>query len=197
MIKEFLHGLGIFGLIVSMGLEGSSIPFPGIIIVLGFGNIIRPNLIGIFFISIFMALSYTLSSYIPYMIGKKLGEKALYMCGKKIQSKADKAKELMAKHGLIAVAISRPFGWGNYISYLGGIAKIDPLKYGIFTFIGIYPWCFIMLNLGKLYKGNIDIVLEFMKKYSLHLYIAFGVLVITYIAICFIRYKKIKKGDID
>lgn len=188
-LLEILSTLGIVGLLAVMAIEGSSIPFPGIIIVLSYGYLFNPSLAEIAMTALMMALSYSLSSYIPYTVGTKVANKANSI----LKDKYSNAQNWMNKYGAISIAITRPFGAGNYISYVGGITRIKPLKYGILTFIGIYPWCFIMLNLGKLYKGNANAIKALLEQYSIHAYIVIALLVIVYFSFITIRRRLLTK----
>lgn len=189
----------IFPLLAAMFIEGASIPFPGIVVILGFGSIERPSFEESMIVAFFMAISYTMSSFIPYAIGRKLGVRILTIFDKRKRIKAsiDKSKEIVSKYGIFTIAISRFFGWGNKISYIAGISKINCLSYGLLTFSGIYTWSIIMINLGKLFKGNTNIVMNIIKKYTLYVYIIIGLVVVIYFAIVLIRYKlkNIEKKD--
>lgn len=181
----------IFPLLATMFLEGSSIPFPGIVMVLGFGSLERPSFNQSMIVAFFMATSYTLASFIPYAIGRKLGVKVLSIFDKrkKIKASIDKSKEIVDKYGVFTIAISRFFGWGNKISYIAGISKIRYLPYGMLTFSGIYAWSLLMVNLGKLFKGNTNAAIEIIKKYTLYMYIIVGLVVVIYFAIMLLKYK--------
>lgn len=181
----------IFPLLGAMFLEGSSIPFPGIVVVLGFGSLERPSFNHSLVVAFFMATTYTLASFIPYAIGRKLGIKVLSIFDKrkKIKASIDKSKEIVDKYGIFTIAISRFFGWGNKISYIAGVSKINCLSYGILTFIGIYIWSLIMVNIGKIFKGNTHLAIEMIKKYTLYMYIIVGVVVVIYFGILLIKYK--------
>ncbi len=187
----------VFPLLSAMFLEGASIPFPGILLVLAFASLERPNVKESMVVAFFMALSYTIASFIPYAIGRKLGIKILSIFDKRKRIKAsiDKSKEIIAKYGIFTIAISRFFGWGNKISYIAGISKIKCLPYGLLTFSGIYTWSIIMINLGKLFKGNTHMAIDLVKKYTLYMYIGVGVFIILYFAIMLLKYK-LKNKDL-
>lgn len=181
----------ILPLLAAMLLEGSSIPFPGIVVVLAFGSVERPSIEQSMAVAFFMAISYTFASFIPYAIGRKLGVKILSIFDKRKRIKAsiDKSKEIVIKYGIFTIAISRFFGWGNKISYIAGVSKINCLSYGLLTFSGIYTWSLIMINLGKLFKGNTHIVMDMIKKYTLYVYIIVGLVVVIYFSIVLLKYK--------
>lgn len=181
----------ILPLLAAMFLEGSSIPFPGIVVILAFGSVERPSIEQSMAVAFFMAISYTFASFIPYAIGRKLGVKILSIFDKRKRIKAsiDKSKEIVIKYGIFTIAISRFFGWGNKISYIAGVSKINCLSYGLLTFSGIYTWSLIMINLGKLFKGNTQTVMDMIKKYTLYVYIIVGLVVVIYFGIVLLKYK--------
>src|SRR5690606_15032319 len=71
-LLKWLNSILLPVLFIVMFLEGSSLPFPGLVIVLSSGYILSPGYIETAFISIGMSFSYTVASIIPYFIGKKL-----------------------------------------------------------------------------------------------------------------------------
>ena len=186
MIESILvniKGFGFLGLLIVMALEGASIPFPGIIVVLGYGYIFNKGIYEILWIATAMSLVYTLFSYIPYYIGIKVEEKIK----KFSQSKLQKAQDIMDKYGDLSIALTRPFAIGNYIAYLAGVMKIKPWKYGILTFFGILPWSFIMIYLGKVSKGNLDIAKKIIGEYHIYVMLLVIVLIAVYININLLR----------
>ena len=182
----------IFKLIMSMFLEGTSIPFPGIVFLLTWGSVYKPETNQIAFMSIVLALSYSLASFIPYFIGRKAGSKIFTLFGEKINSAVTKGSMLMNKYGLIILCVSRPFGWGNYVSYIAGISRVNKLKYFILTFIGIYPWSFVMLMLGKRFGSNIGFVTKYIDKYTIYIYIVVIIISLVFGISKYIKYRKLK-----
>lgn len=175
----------------AMFIEGASIPFPGIVIILAFGSTMRPNFKETMIIAFFMAIIYTTATFIPYAIGRKYGVKVLSIFNKrkKVKSSIEKAKKIVNKYGIVTIAISRFFGWGNKISYIAGISKIRYIPYSILTFSGIYIWSITMLNLGKIFSGDTNILLDLIGKYTIYLYVISTVAIVAYILIALLRYK--------
>ncbi|MDO5707909.1 MAG: VTT domain-containing protein [Andreesenia angusta] len=175
---------------LAMLLEGMSVPFPGIILLLTWGSLHNPDLYEILLLSLFLSAVYTIGSYIPYYIGDKLGNAVIKLFGEKVRRLFNRGSDMVRRFGVIVIAISRPFGWGNYISYIAGIAKINKIKYFFLTIIGIYPWCFIMLLVGKKFSGNISIVLKYINDMMIYIYIVIFLILIIFV---FLKYKKYKK----
>jgi membrane protein DedA with SNARE-associated domain len=189
-LMHFLSDIGIIGLFLVMLIEGSSIPFPGIIIVLSYGYILNLSPLAMFITAAGMSLAYTISSFIPYVISVKIENRL----PKKLKKGIEKAQHLFNRYGVWSIAFTRPFGIGNYISYVAGICKVKPLKYGIWTFIGIYPWSLTVLFLGKYYKGNLANLKHALTSGASHYYVI-GViaLVILSLLLLFILKKKRKR----
>lgn len=185
----------ILPLIGALFVEGTSIPFPGIVVILAFSSTMRPSFKETMIIALFMAVAYTIASFIPYIIGKKLGSKVLSIFDKRkrVKTSIEKGKKIVDKYGVVTMAISRFFGWGNKISYIAGISNIDYLPYSMFTFSGIYIWSIIMLNLGKIFKNDTSFVINLIEKYTIYLYIIVGIGVIGYVLIAFFKYRVKKR----
>lgn len=159
---EWLQSIGFTGLFLTMFLEGSSLPFPGIVFVLSYGYVLSPGWIHTIFIAMGMSFFYTLASLIPYFIGKRV--KGAFP--KKMKKGLEKGISLFEKYGIWSIAFSRPFGIGNYISYVAGMSRVHILKYGILTFIGIYPWSYVMILVGDYFEGNYEKFQAFLHEYS-------------------------------
>ncbi|MGG4036720.1 DedA family protein [Heyndrickxia ginsengihumi] len=154
-----IQGMGIIGVCIVMLIEGSSLPFPGVFILVSYGAVSHLNCNQILFTAVLMAITYTISSFIPYYISSALQKKI----PKKFQKGIEKAQCLFQRFGVWTIAFTRPFSIGNYISYVAGLCKIPRWKYSILTFIGIYPWSIAVLFLGKSY---LTFVYEINKQFS-------------------------------
>lgn len=169
ILLDRLKDLGLAGLYTSMFLEGSSLPFPGIAVVITYGYLFPSN--STLWIAAGMSAIYSLASLIPYFFGRKLG----WLLRKKWNKGLDKANGLFTRYGYWSVAVTRPFGLGNYISYIAGMAKMDLKSYLFLTFVGIYPWSFSMLLLGKYFNGNYEAFKSFFHTHVHHLLLAAAV----------------------
>lgn len=191
MIQQFLEWLstiGISGLYFAMFLEGSSLPFPGIAIVLSYGYLLSPGYVNTVFIAASMSIFYTLASFIPYFLGLKLEE----ILPQRLQKKLEKGTMFFNRYGIWSITFSRPFGIGNYISYVAGVSKVHIVKYFFLTFLGIYPWSYIMILLGNYFKGNYKILKEYFSTYSIY---GYGVVIATIAIVIFIFYMKFQKKE--
>jgi membrane protein DedA with SNARE-associated domain len=183
---DWVHTLGLPGLFVAMALEGSSLPFPGIVMVLSFGYLFSPHFIATTLIALGMSVSYSLASFIPYLVAMKMER----YIPKRLQKGLVKGQQFFNRYGMWSIALSRPLAIGNYISYIAGMSKVPAMKYFLLTFIGIYPWSFVMIMLGDYFNGNLVAFKEYFSTYTPYFY-GCGLGVILLITLFY--YKKFKR----
>lgn len=187
-IVDWLSAVGEPGLYIVMLLEGSSLPFPGVILVLSFGYILSPGYLDMAIFAANMSACYGLASLIPYFLGKKLTG----LSSGRLKKGLDKAESFFNRYGVWSVAISRPLGIGNYISYVAGMSKIHIVKYFLLTFIGIYPWSYMMLFLGDYFNGSYEAFKRYFDSYSLYIYVALAIIAVVVIVIVYFRKSRLK-----
>jgi membrane protein DedA with SNARE-associated domain len=193
IILHWLEDIGLAGLFAAMFLEGSSLPFPGIAVVLAYGYILPFSYWNTAWIAAWMSVIYCISSLIPYFLGRKL--EGLFQ--KRPKKGLQKAKDLFVRYGGWSVAISRPFGIGNYISYVAGMSKMKLVPYLLLTFIGIYPWSYVMLLLGNYFNGSYEAYQSFYRNYSVYLYLGAGIIAGISFLFFFLKRNKAREGGKD
>ena len=134
------------GLIVSGLLEGISMPFPGQLLVISIGHMFAIKKMSIFYGAAIFAVPYTCGAFLPYYLGNRYGSSVLT---KKPLKYVEKGRTMFNKYGDLSVLLTRPFGVGNYISYLAGMYHMNKSKFAIYTFLGIYGWALAMLAIGR------------------------------------------------
>lgn len=187
-VLEWIHAIGLPGLFLVMVLEGSSLPFPGVIMVLSFGYLFSPSYGDTAIIALGMSLCYSFASLIPYYLGRKLER----YIPKRMKKGLKKGQLFFNKYGIWSIALSRPFGIGNYISYVAGMSNVHLLKYLFLTFIGIYPWSFVMILLGDYFNGNYEAFKDYFSTYSLYGYGAIFIVIGLIFLFYFKKYKREK-----
>lgn len=187
MIHQLLNTLsraGIWGFFLVSVIEGLSIPFPSVLAVTTYGYVLNPTMLQLFVIAAGASLIYTVFSYIPYIIARKLQSKIV----KRFEKKMQKAQRLFHKYGEWSIPLCRLLGMG-YISFIAGICKVSPKRYGLLTFAGNYTWTLIMLWLGRIYKGNIQVVMRLFQEYRTYIWFILLIIGIVFAVILFQRRK--------
>lgn len=195
-ITPFINQYGYIAIIISAILEGTSIPFPGSVVLILAGFIIYKGGLNIWYAILLGGLSYSIASIIPYYIGKNIKGSLfnfLETYCKVPRKRIMIMEKYFNKHGELSICISRPFFIGNYISYFAGIANINIFKFFILTFIGVLPWATLYLWLGYYFRGNLDKAYLFLEKYNIT---AAGFLIFIIIGFIIIkRYSIFKKKN--
>jgi len=180
-----LQRYGYSGVAISTFLEGVSIPFPSIVILLLAGFLASKGSMSLFSIIIIAAASYTIGSCIPYYIGHSMNKGLLNILNKYIkipQKHVESTRSLFNKYGEIAVCFTRPTLLGNYISYFAGINKMPLARFLSYTFIGILPWAavivFIGSKLGSSFNNAYNTAARYMAYFNIALFAAFLVFII-------------------
>ncbi|MBA1335011.1 MAG: hypothetical protein HPY66_0633 [Firmicutes bacterium] len=194
MISYLLHllaGMGLSGIFFIMAMEGLSIPVPGLVVVMTYAYILNPSMVEILGIALGMSITYSISSFVPYTISSRLSLSRPKCLNKGIE----RVNRWFRRYGEWSIAITRPFGVGNYISYLAGMAKVKPWKYAALTFIGIYPWSVAVLLLGKICRGNIHLVKRVVQNYHEPVILASLAIATVYLGISLYSNKLNKESE--
>lgn len=186
---------GYLAIIISSILEGTSIPFPGLLVFIMAGLNVYKGELNMFYGVVLGGISYSLAALIPYFIGRHIKDGLFKFLQTKLKVSSKKINSIESffhKYGEFSVFISRPLLIGNYISYFAGLANINILKFLLLTFFGILPWNLLYLYLGYYFQGNIDQASDFLKRYNLPITIAILIVIIG-----FILFNKYKNKDKD
>jgi membrane protein DedA with SNARE-associated domain len=154
---DFLEKCGVWGLFAATAIEASSLPFPGATFVLIYGYLMDVSTWQLVAIGALNSFVYVVFSLIPYYIGKYLGN----LTQKKFdEKKVKKAQEWFQKYGEWSITLSRPTGFGNYISYISGISDISIWRFGLLSYLGVFPWNTLLLFIGN--YGSLETVEHFL-----------------------------------
>ena len=156
LIATTYEHLGWPGVILMMAIESANIPLPSeLIMPLGGWMLIQDkNLhVGFVFLAAFYgALGNLLGSLVSYYIGYKGGRPTLTKYGKYVLLSAedlDRMDRWFSRYGDATVFFTRLMPvLRTFISFPAGIAKMNLVKFSIYTFSGSFIW-----SLGLAYGG--------------------------------------------
>jgi membrane protein DedA with SNARE-associated domain len=95
------------------------------------------GIVGALVLGTVFSITYTAGSAVQYVFGRFCRHLLERLLSDAIRAKLDWAIE---KYGQFAVLWTRPLAVGNYISIPAGMMRMNPIKFTIYTFIGIWPW---------------------------------------------------------
>lgn len=188
--------LSYFGIFVGMTIESSFIPFPSEIILIPAGALIARGemfLLPVFIASVLGSLLGAVINYLlAFFIGRKTIDflvakygKFLFITSKSLSS----ADNYFKKYGDITTFIGRLIPLiRQWISLPAGFAKMNFLKFTIYTSLGAGIWSLILIYVGYLFGNNSAWISQNMKLITL------GVLFFCLIVLIFYILRKRHKN---
>jgi membrane protein DedA with SNARE-associated domain len=152
LIIAFISATGYFGVFILMAIESMCIPLPSEVIMPFSGYLVATGQLNLFLVATVGALGCNFGSVIGYEAGKHGGRPLVERWGKYILIDAhdlDRADAFFLKHGSIAVLIGRLLPViRTFIAFPAGIARMPLGKFHFYTFVGSWPWCFLLAWVG-------------------------------------------------
>ena len=170
--------MGYVGIFALMFLESSFFPFPSEVVMIPAGYLAYQGEMSLSLVLVFGILGSLAGAWFNYLLASKFGRKFL----DKIMSheKVEKLEAFFENHGHISTFTGRLIpGIRQYISFPAGLAKMNALKFSIYTTIGAGIWATILTFLGYFLGANTELIHQYLKEIT----IATLVLVIVLIAI--------------
>lgn len=154
-ITNLIHGFGYLGIFVASFIETIFPPIPSELILPLAGFISFESKYGYletFGMAFFGSIGSTIGGIIIYFISRKLGRFAVLKVGKYLfitEKKIEIAEKWFEKYGTYAVFFGRMApGIREIISIPAGIAKMNILKFLLFTFFGSLVWSCLLVFSG-------------------------------------------------
>ena len=162
--------LGLAGIVVAMALESCCIPLPSeIVMPLAGVMFVEGKLLagvnfwlGLLLMALAGAIGCLIGSIAAYGIGYAGGRPLMLKYGRYVlisQHDADMADRFFQKWGGATAFFSRLMPIvRTYISLPAGITKMPLIKFCIYTFLGSFPWCFLLAYVGTVVGNNLSVL---------------------------------------
>jgi membrane protein DedA with SNARE-associated domain len=143
---------GYIGVALLMGIESACIPLPSEIIMPFAGYLVHTGQLKLFWVATAGAIGCNLGSIPAYWLGAWGGRPAVERFGKYIllsRHDLDRTEYFFKKYGGITVLIGRLLPVvRTFIALPAGIARMPQLRFHAYTFIGSWPWCYVLAYVG-------------------------------------------------
>jgi len=200
IVINIYAAIGWTGVVFLMAIESANIPFPSeIIMPLSGWLLIQDKGLSpyyLFFAGFCGALGNLIGSIISYWIGAVGGRPFLNKFGKYfLISRKDisMAEDWFVKHGDLAIFFSRLLPVvRTFISFPAGIARMNFLKFCIYTFLGAFIWSIGLAFSGYMLGSNWEDIRAFMRPFDIPILIIIILLIGFYF---FRQYKHLKEED--
>ncbi len=147
-----ISGLGYAGIVLLMAIESACIPLPSEIIMPFSGYLVFTGRFDLFLVATFGALGCNLGSAVAYAAGYAGGRPLVERWGRYLllsRHELDLVDRFFARFGGITVFICRLLPVvRTFVALPAGIARMPQLKFHVYTFLGSWPWCFMLAYVG-------------------------------------------------
>ena len=151
-ITSVIESMGYVGIFLLMGIESACIPLPSEIIMPFSGYLAFKGRFELTWVAVAGALGCNFGSVFAYYLGSWGGRPLVEKYGRYVlitRHDLDMADRFFARYGDWAVFIARLLPVvRTFIALPAGMARMNVLRFHIFTFLGSFPWCWALAYAG-------------------------------------------------
>lgn len=161
-ITGLISLIGYPGVALLMAIESACIPLPSEIIMPFAGYLVYTGRFNLFWVATAGAIGCNIGSAVAYWIGAYGGRPMVERFGSYVllsRKDLDRTTAFFERHGSITVLIARILPVvRTFIALPAGIARMPQRRFHIYTFVGSWPWCFVLayagMKLGKAWNTD-------------------------------------------
>ncbi|MBI4165595.1 MAG: DedA family protein [Acidobacteria bacterium] len=152
LITSVIESMGYAGIFLLMGIESACIPLPSEIIMPFSGYLAFRGRFDLTWVAVAGALGCNFGSVFAYYLGSWGGRPLVERYGRYVlitRHDLDLADRFFGRYGDWAVFIARLLPVvRTFIALPAGIARMNVVRFHIFTFLGSLPWCWALAYAG-------------------------------------------------
>ncbi|MFZ5639399.1 MAG: DedA family protein [Bacillota bacterium] len=172
---------GLVAVFITMALESACIPIPSEIVMPYAGHLVARGQMGLWEATLVAGAANLTGSWIAYAAGRFGGRGFIEKYGRYIllsQKHLAMADRWFANRGEMTVFVSRMLpAVRTFISLPAGIAKMNLLKFSVYSFIGALPWNLALVYLGYIFTDRWDELQAYLHEFNYVVFVALGLLV--------------------
>jgi membrane protein DedA with SNARE-associated domain len=135
-----------------MAIQSACIPIPSEVIMPLAGYALAHTQLDLIILATLASLASNLGSIPAYWVGARGGRPMVERYGSYMllsRRDLDRVDRFFAHYGSITVLIGRMLPIvRTFIAFPAGVAKMNQLRFHIYTFIGSWPWCYALAYVG-------------------------------------------------
>src|SRR5437588_979111 len=169
-IKSLIGFAGYGGIVILMGIESACIPLPSELIMPFAGYLVYQGAMKLVLVATAGAIGCNLGSLVAYEIGCYGGRPLVERYGRWIlmgRRELDWADRFFTRWGYLAVVIARLLPViRTFIALPAGIARMPRVRFHLYTFLGSWPWCFLLAWFGMKMGENWREIGKYLHKFD-------------------------------
>ncbi len=201
-LYDLAEQLDYFYVTLLMAVESSFIPFPSEVVVPPAGYMAAEGNMNIFAVVAFATLGSLIGAMVNYVLSLYVGRPIVYKFADSRlghlcllnKAKIQKAEAYFDKHGIVATLLGRLVpGIRQLISIPAGLARMNFLKFCLYTTVGAGLWNIVLAAIGYYLHsvvGSRDELLESVKDYETPIVVAICAVIALFVA--FVVFKNIR-----
>jgi membrane protein DedA with SNARE-associated domain len=151
-IRGTIGSTGYVGIALLMAIESACIPLPSELIMPFAGYLVYEGSMSLLWVATAGAIGCNLGSLVAYEIGRCGGRPLVERYGRWIlmgRRELEWADRFFSRWGEAAVLVGRLLPViRTFIALPAGVARMPRGRFHIYTFLGSWPWCFVLAYLG-------------------------------------------------
>jgi membrane protein DedA with SNARE-associated domain len=143
---------GYWSVVLLMAIQSACIPIPSEVIMPLAGYALAHSQWDLIILATVASLASNLGSIPAYWVGARGGRPMVERYGSYLllsRHDLDRVDAFFVRFGSIAVLIGRMLPIiRTFIAFPAGVAKMNQFRFHLYTFIGSWPWCYVLAYIG-------------------------------------------------
>lgn len=173
MIEEILHkiveiveAMGYPGIFIMSALESTFMPIPSEATLIPAGYLVHQGKMDGLIVFVLAVTGTMAGSLANYFIALYCGRYVLIKYGRYFfmnEEKMEKMEAYFHRHGPISIFLARlVFGVRHFISFPAGLARMNLVKFSLYTGLGGGLWTLLLITLGYMIGNNQELIKSIM-----------------------------------
>jgi membrane protein DedA with SNARE-associated domain len=143
---------GYTSVVLLMAVQSACVPLPSEVIMPLAGYALAHSQAQLILLATLASLASNQGSAVAYWVGARGGRPLVERYGRYLllsERDLDMADRFFARFGSVAVLVGRMLPIvRTFIAFPAGIAKMNQLRFHVYTFLGSWPWCYVLAYIG-------------------------------------------------
>lgn len=152
LLVSLIASGGYVTVIVLMAIQSACIPIPSEVIMPFAGAALAHSQMQLVLLATAASFASNLGSIPAYWVGARGGRPMVERYGRWLllsRRDLDRVDHFFAHYGSITVLIGRMLPIiRTFIAFPAGVAKMNQVRFHIYTFVGSWPWCYALAYIG-------------------------------------------------
>jgi membrane protein DedA with SNARE-associated domain len=152
LLVSLIAAGGYAAVVLLMAIQSACVPIPSEVIMPLAGYALAHTQMQLILLATVASLASNLGSIPAYWVGAKGGRPMVERYGSWLllsRRDLDRVDHFFARYGSITVLIGRMLPIvRTFIAFPAGVAKMNQVRFHIYTFVGSWPWCYVLAYVG-------------------------------------------------